>query len=154
MEAIKTIVSRFIRNVETTLIAKRILINQYNNINRQIRMHQILQSTTLSSIMYQHACDTNVALETLCDIITTYRPQGPMSYRLEEGKVEHLQNTLAVVERAKSALTECYAYDLLWTFHHYTLLSAPLGYKNSVREKPTLPLIAPLMYILDHNRHM
>lgn len=133
--------------------ANRKWINHYNNINRQICMHQMLQCKTLSAIMSQHYYDTSVDLETLRDMITTYTFKGPMSYQTEEAMVEYLQNALTVVKRAKPALIKCYAHHPWCIFTDFILLYTPLGYEKSLQER-TIPQFKTHWFFLDHNERM
>lgn len=66
----------------------------------------MLQGTTIAFIMSKFSCNTNYAFERLRDIITTYTPHGPLSYRTEEANVEYLKNVLAGVDWTKPALTK------------------------------------------------
>lgn len=114
----------------------------------------MFEGVTLYLPRFQYSCDTTVALEKLPDMIIFYTPQGPKSYRTEEDRVEYLQNALAGVGWAKSALTQCYAHDPPWTFHQlYTAQEISWLQEEHIRKK-TLPLRIPLMFFLDHNLHM
>lgn len=111
-----------------------------NNNNSQTRMCQILQGMALACIMAKQSCDTSTTLEKLCDIITTSAPQGPISYRTEEAKIEYLHNTLAGIDWAQPARTQCYARDPPWTFYHlYTALDTSwLQYQRTTKTPPTM----------------
>lgn len=93
------------------------LLAKFNNISRQIRVRQYLQSLSLNAIVSKESCDVSEGLEKLRNTIVKFAPQGPMSYRSEEAKVEYLYNAVVNCEWAKNALTQCYAQDPPWNFY-------------------------------------
>lgn len=98
---------------------------KYKNVNRQICIRQFLHRTTLFSIMDKDSCDLSTALEKLCDTVTSYVPQGPISNRSEEAKVEYLYYAVSSIDWAKLALTQCYTHEPSWDFYKiYTALDA------------------------------
>lgn len=102
--------------------AKLLLISKYSNITKQNRIRQYLQILTLGNVMDKKHCDVSEALEKIQNIITTYAPQGPWSYRIEEAKVEYLYNVVVGNEWCKIPLTLCFAHDPFWNFTSSLLL--------------------------------
>lgn len=70
-------------------------------------MRQLLQDSTIASIMFQKFFDTCSALNKLRDMVTTNTTRGHMAYQTEEANLEFLQNVLAGGEWAKLAFTQC-----------------------------------------------
>lgn len=102
--------------------AKR-FIDKYSNIDCTIRIRQLLQATTFSSVVNKDWCNVNTALKRLRDTIINYAPRGPKSYGSEEAKVKYLYNAVSSIDWAKPVLTKCYPYEIPWGFQKlYTAL--------------------------------
>jgi len=70
--------------------ACQMMQEEFNNITRQNRVRKYLQSLRLNSIIKSRNCSIAEALEELRETITRYSPQGPMTHRSEEDKVDYL----------------------------------------------------------------
>lgn len=101
------------------------MIAELNNITRQNRVRLYLQGLKLPAVIQKENCDVTDSLGKFRTTITRYAPQGPMSYRTEEAKVEYLYNSVIGLPWTKPALTQCYANLPPWNFQQlYTALDA------------------------------
>lgn len=68
--------------------AKQVMEKQYINLNRPLRIRQYLQDLNIFEILERESCRVGSGFEKLCNTITKYAPQGPLSYCTEEGKLK------------------------------------------------------------------